>query len=201
MTRPPVASNQRAIATLRRTGEAGFTLLEIMIVISIISVLAAFAIPQMLDAQRQAQRSRALATMKQIFDAQMRYKEKNGTYAPNIATLVAAKILSSPFTTTTLGMQTIGYYEYDTCVPVPSSASLSVTSQANATVRFRVGAQPIGTSDSDRLKRGQQMFMLLETGRFYEHKAPACNLSHVESTIDSTHDSAFGPSYPEIGSQ
>ena len=187
----------RMAGTVRREGERGFTLLEIMIVVSIISVLAAVAVPRMLDAQRQAQKTKAIAQLRQIYDAQQRYKDKNGTYAPNLATLVAAGLCYSPFKSTFLGIQPNGYYEYQTGIPSAATAVPAVPNATlNATLRFRVGCGPVGTSLNDRLLRGDQMFYMLETGQIYEHKAPSCSLNHLASTLGSESDAQFGSYYP-----
>ncbi len=188
-----------------REGERGFTLLEITVVISIISVLAAFAIPKMLDAQRQAQKVKAIAVMRQIFDAQQRYREKNGTYAANLAVLVAAKLLTDPFKATNLGLQNSGYFEFQTRVPLGSTAVPPIgNATANSAVRFRVGCAPTGTTTDDRLKRGDQMLFMIENGLVFEHRPPECSLQHLDSTLLNESDTSFGPPpvgiYPPLGS-
>ena len=185
-----------------RERERGFTLLEIMIVITIISVLAAFAIPKLLEAQRAAQKTKALAALRQIYDAQQRYREKNGVYAPNLATLVAAGILKEPFNRTNLGPQPIGYFDFQTRVPSGASAVPPITSAAaNAAVRFRVGCAPVGTTTVEKLKRGDQMLFMLENGHIFEHKPPICGLLHLESTLQSESDTQFGGYYTPLVSQ
>lgn len=70
----------------------GFTLVEIMIVVAIVALLAAIAIPGLLRARVNANESAAQATLKTIATAHESYASaNNGNYPTSIATdLVAA---------------------------------------------------------------------------------------------------------------
>ena len=76
-----------------RRSPAGFTLIELMIVIAIIGVIAAIAIPNMIEARKRSNEAHAVATMKAIHAAQTLFKDrdfdKNGVqdYARNISML------------------------------------------------------------------------------------------------------------------
>lgn len=59
----------------------GFTLVEIMIVVAIIALLAAIAIPNLLRARLQANESAAQAAIKTIATAEVTYRSANPTYA------------------------------------------------------------------------------------------------------------------------
>ena len=58
----------------------GFTLVEIMIVVAIIALLAAIAIPNLLRARLQANESAAQAAIKTIATAEITYRTANPTY-------------------------------------------------------------------------------------------------------------------------
>ena len=58
----------------------GFTLVEIMIVVAIIALLAAIAIPNLLRARLQANESAAQAALKTIATAEVTYRTANPTY-------------------------------------------------------------------------------------------------------------------------
>lgn len=172
-----------------------------MIAISNMSVPAAIAVPRFLDAQKQAQRTRAVAILGPIWDAEQDFYRKNGVYAVNLARLVSAGLLSDPYSATNLGLQRNGNYEYCTCVPTYTTSAIPISVEPNAAMRFRVGCKPVGTDTNNRMRAGDQMFIMLESGRIYVHKPPACNLQHVDSSCSTGSDSLFGSSYPELGEQ
>ena len=59
----------------------GFTLVEIMIVVAIIALLAAIAIPNLLRARLQANESAAQAALKTIATAEVTWRSANADYA------------------------------------------------------------------------------------------------------------------------
>jgi prepilin-type N-terminal cleavage/methylation domain-containing protein len=67
----------------------GFTLIELMIVVAIIAILAAIAIPNMLRAQMNSRESAAIKTLKTILDAQGSYFSREGAMSPDYTTLTA----------------------------------------------------------------------------------------------------------------
>lgn len=63
-----------------RSNSQGFTLIELLIVVAIIGILAAIAIPNFLQAQTRAKISRAMAEMKSIATALELYSTDNNDY-------------------------------------------------------------------------------------------------------------------------
>ena len=60
----------------------GFTLIELMIVVAIIGILAAIAIPNFLKYQAKSKQSEAKVNLKGVFTSETSYFSENNTYVP-----------------------------------------------------------------------------------------------------------------------
>ena len=70
-----------------RKKDKGFTLIELMIVVAIIGILAAIAIPNFLRYQAKTKQSEAKSNLSSIFTSQVAYFGENDTYASSLANL------------------------------------------------------------------------------------------------------------------
>lgn len=97
----------------------GFTMIELMIVVIVIGVLAAVALPSFLDSIRKGRRSEAFAAIAAVQQAQERWRSSNPQYAT-----LSSLVVVSP---TRPG----GYYTLTTA-PITGAEGVSYTVGAEA---------------------------------------------------------------------
>lgn len=71
----------------RRVRQAGFSLIELLVVISIILILLAAALPQMNKILENTHETAAIATINTVYKAQIQYQSTFNKFATNLAQL------------------------------------------------------------------------------------------------------------------
>jgi type II secretion system protein G len=79
---------------LRR--DEGFSLIELLIVVAIIGIIAAIAVPQLMNAMDRGRQRRSMADMRNIATANGTMRVDTGSYAANLAALAPTYMQVAP---------------------------------------------------------------------------------------------------------
>jgi type IV pilus assembly protein PilA len=104
----------------------GFTLVEIMIVVAIIALLAAIAIPNLLRARLTANEAGAQAALKTLATAQISYRTSN----PSYGTLALLSNATPPYIDSQLGSGTKSGYVFS-ATPGQNDFVVNAVKQSN----------------------------------------------------------------------
>ncbi len=78
---------------MRKQAEQGFSLIELLIVIAVIGIIAAIAVPMLLDAVDRAKQRRTMGDMHSIVTANGTYNVDQQNYAPTLNDLQGSEYL------------------------------------------------------------------------------------------------------------
>jgi prepilin-type N-terminal cleavage/methylation domain-containing protein len=85
-----------------RKSKNGFSLIELLIVLTIILIIATLAVPNILDSRKKANETAAISELKTLHTAQVVYTSGHGAFG-TIPDLIAKKVLDPRFAGTLSG--------------------------------------------------------------------------------------------------
>jgi prepilin-type N-terminal cleavage/methylation domain-containing protein len=153
----------------RKRNQKGFSLIELLIVVAIILIIAAIAIPNLLQARVAANEASAVASLRTINTAQITYNSSYPTvgYAPTLtalsgtncdapdetnACLIDSLLASGTksgynFNSTAIGSAPSGGY-FASGLPIAGSGNRSFCSTEDATIHYDPNGAAIADHDS-----------------------------------------------------
>lgn len=114
-----------------------------MIIVAVVGILAALALPSFVDSIRKGRRAEAVAALGQVQQAQERRRANNPTYTDTLADLQQLNL--DPDHKTSSGYYTVSIAQADATMYTVTATAVTGTSQANDTncstmrVRLRGG--------------------------------------------------------------
>jgi type IV pilus assembly protein PilE len=112
----------------------GLTLIELMVIVAVVAILGALALPSYMDSVRKGRRSEAVAALTQLQQAQERWRANNATYTMELTADPNATPpgLGLPSTSSS-GLYTIRIDAASAAGYTVSATAVAGTSQANDT--------------------------------------------------------------------
>lgn len=162
-----------------KNSSRGFSLIELLIVVAIIGVIAAIAIPNLIASRRAANEGSAVSSLRVIFGAQATYRatEGNGFYADNLGELNTSGIVDRTLGCGADPCLKSGYY-FDVNKQDGSPASHPPLWNVYATPLTSAGA----------MQTGSYSYYTNEVGTIYFKLGGAAPTAGISTTVRSPSD-------------
>jgi type IV pilus assembly protein PilA len=148
--------------------QLGFSLVELLMVVGIIGIISAIAVPNLISSRRSANEASAISTLRVLFSAQSTYRASAGTGSfGNLGSLQTAGLIDSVVSTSDTTPKS-GYLFAVTLKNGPNFPAFDATAQPT------VYGGPLAT--------GSRSFLVTETGVLYYAQsatAPTCAANNV----------------------